>query len=183
MNVVRFVHGEEVAENTRNEHSRLFQSRSGLSVISIRENARKSSQPFTAEDSKAHQGAALPESSTTNVTLPRSLVFDQTMGQVLFNAGLVSSRSQGERLCASNGAYVGAVSDLKESHELEWRRSGEMKQKDVGPSVIDGDLLLLRVGKTKIRIITVIADEDFEARGLVAPGKKTNIGQKGQNAT
>ena len=173
VNVVRLVHGDEVAERTRKEHSRLFQSRSGYTTASIREIAQEGKmEPSPAEASEGCQDRAPSNSPSVNITLPRSLVFNRSMAQVLFDAGLASSRSQGERLCNSNGAYVGALSDPEKGQEFKWRPVGELEQKNVGSLVIDGDLLLLRAGKTKIRVIMLTTDEDFEARGLTAPGWK-----------
>ena len=184
MNVLRLVHGDEVAERTRNEHSRLFQSRVGYTTASIREIAQKGGlEPSLAEASKGDQDEASSSSSSVNIMLPRSLVLNRTMAQVLFEAGLVSSRSQGDRLCASNGAYIGVISDSDKDKGLKWRPVGELERRHVGNLVIEGDILCLRAGKTKVRVIMVISDEDFEARGLTAPGWKMRKDKEGGDPT
>jgi tyrosyl-tRNA synthetase len=38
--------------------------------------------------------------------------------------------------------------------------------------LIDDKLLILKVGKWKVKIIKVVSDEEFEAMGLTAPGWK-----------
>ncbi len=92
------------------------------------------------------------------------------MANILFHAGLVSSRSEGRRLCNASGAYFGARTGLSEDHELQWRPVNDINQGDAGASAIDEKLLFLRAGKTKVKVVTIISDEDFLARGLNAPG-------------
>ena len=47
--------------------------------------------------------------------------------------------------------------------------------------IIDGDLLILRVGKWKIKIVKIVSDEEFERLGLTAPGWKEKL-EREQNS-
>ena len=38
--------------------------------------------------------------------------------------------------------------------------------------VIDGNLLILRVGKWKVKVVRIVSDEEYEGMGLDAPGWK-----------
>ena len=149
LNVLRLVHGEEKAQRARDEHSRLFQSLEGYSTASIREIAMAVQSP-TDEAPK--------DKSSVNMTLPSSKILKQSISQVLQAAGLVASRSEGRRLCASNGVYVGVMLPSEEDAKFKWQPVSEISKEafeDVGRLVIDRDLLFLRAGKTKIRAIVV----------------------------
>ena len=184
MSILRLVHGDEIAEKTRNAHLRLFQSRGCDTTASIREIAQKgSSEPSLTDVSSGQQEGTSSNSPSVSITLPRSLVFSRTMAQVLFDAGLVSSRSQGDRLCDSGGAYVGMISGSDRDKRLTWRPIDELGRRNMGNHVIDGDLLFLRAGKAKVRIVMITSDEDFEARGFTAPGWEMRKGKERANIT
>ena len=149
LNVLRLVHGEEIAQKTRQEHTSLFRSVEGYSAASIREIATKG---LSAKDE------APKDNSSVNMTLPSSKIFEQSISQVLQAAGLVGSRSEGRRLCASNGVYVGVMLPSKGDAKFKWQPVSEISKEaldDVRNLVIDGDLLFLRAGKTKIRAVMV----------------------------
>ena len=41
--------------------------------------------------------------------------------------------------------------------------------------VIDGCLIILRVGKWKVKIVKIVSDDEFERLGLTAPGWKEEV--------
>lgn len=47
--------------------------------------------------------------------------------------------------------------------------------------IIDNSLLVLRIGKWKIRLITIVSDEEFEKLGLSCPGWKDEEETKGDS--
>jgi len=119
-----------------------------------------------------------------HIVLPRSTIYNQPIARVLYSAGLVASRSEGHRLTENKGAYVAKQASGKtqmsddltfvpaklHDPQLTWNNvirdeaaSGEMQ--------IEGEegLLILRVGKWKIRVIRIVSDEKFDKMGLPAP--------------
>ena len=42
--------------------------------------------------------------------------------------------------------------------------------KETEKYVIEGELLVLRVGKWKVKVIKIVSDEEFDAMGLDTPG-------------
>ena len=181
--VLRLVHGDEIAEKARNEHSRLFPSRSGYITPPIHGIVQKEriEQTFK-EASDGQEDQASSDSPSTNITLPQSLVFNRPVAHVLFHARLVNSRSEGHRLCAANGAYVGVKRGLDKDRGLQWNKVDNKNRGDAGKFVLDGNLLFLRAGKTKVRVVTITSDEDFEARGLSASGWKVGHNQEDNSA-
>lgn len=98
------------------------------------------------------------------------------MHRVLYHAGLVSSRSEGHRLIAKKGVYLGARPGGSGTmgEQLDYSPAADWEPAETQRYVIGGDTLIIRVGKWKVRIIKIISDEDFEKQGLSAPGWKDN---------
>lgn len=152
---LELVHGKTEAEATQAQHLNLF------------------SQKKNAEGSKIPQ-TDLFNSSTPHTILPRSLVVGQFFHKVLWSAGLAASKSEAHRLVTKNGAAVGSRSDS--SHVMDDAVSyvpirtwgADVTEK----FIIDDELLILRAGKWRVKIVKIISDEEFEARGLTAPGWK-----------
>ncbi|KAF2840506.1 tyrosyl-tRNA synthetase [Patellaria atrata CBS 101060] len=108
-----------------------------------------------------------------HMTLPRSLVIDKPFASLLWSAGLVKSKSEGNRLVQSQGAYVGGAPAQKRQMpegELKWTATKSFDRAVSDTYLINGELLLLRVGKWNIRVIKVVSDEEYEASGEYAPG-------------
>ena len=106
--------------------------------------------------------------SSAVALLPELLVNDQPLDRLLFLADLVKSKSEGRRLCSSGGAYVGSKleSPSGQEDEIVFTVAEDSEMAYSGNSLIDGDLIILRAGKQRIRIIKVIDDESFRLRGL-----------------
>ncbi|MCJ1308884.1 tyrosyl-tRNA synthetase [Agyrium rufum] len=107
----------------------------------------------------------------SNITLPRSLVYNQPIARVLYSAGLVSSRSEGHRLASERGAYIGSLPGQKGGmgDKLEFTPALNWKPEETWKYVIDGELMILRVGKWKVKIVKIVDDEEFERSGVEAP--------------
>ncbi|KAI9778631.1 MAG: tyrosyl-tRNA synthetase [Candelina submexicana] len=165
---VELVHGEEEAKDAKARHQLLFPSRSAP----VRAEAPKGdwSNPLNPHAPQTTQNNA----PSANVTLPASLVYDQPIARVLYHAGLVSSKGEGHRLAQNQGAYVGSrpaggggmPDELKFSPVKLW------DPKLTQDYIVDGDLLILRVGKWKVKIVKILSDEEFVKLGLDAPGWK-----------
>jgi tyrosyl-tRNA synthetase len=149
---VELVHGSEEAEIAERQHHSMF-SRSQAQI--------------------EHLIMGEPDA-----ILPLSMVVGKPFPFVLWSAGLVESKSEGSRLVKKKGAYVLLPSSPETS-------SGEASYAQVGST---GDLvqehhvlrpvnstrqtLVLRSGKRKLCVVGVVSDEEFEKRGLDAPGWK-----------
>ena len=124
--------------------------------------------------------------ATTHVTLPKSMVDQQSMAKVLFSAGLVASRSEGHRLLENKGAYIGRRSSNREAmgDDLSfvpatlndpgqtWRNVIKDRDLDFENPMDEKDeegILILRTGKWKIRIIRIVSDKKFDTLGLPDP--------------
>ena len=114
-----------------------------------------------------------------HASLPRSLVRDQTPARILFHAGLVGSRSEGQRLITAKGAYYGGETGMEKMSASEQNEMPDelkfvvIKNPDVEFSekmIIGNDTMILRTGRTKVKIIKILEDDEFDRRGLTAPG-------------
>ncbi|KAI9702358.1 MAG: tyrosyl-tRNA synthetase [Candelina mexicana] len=165
---VELVHGEEEAKDAEARHRLLFPSRSA--PVSAEAPKGDWSNPLNPHAPQTTQNNA----PSANVTLPASLVYDQPIARVLYHAGLVSSKGEGHRLAQNQGAYVGSrpaggggmPDELKFSPVKLW------DPKLTQDYIMDGGLLILRVGKWKVKIVKILSDEEFVKLGLDAPGWK-----------
>lgn len=187
---VEMIHGLGEAQEVEKQHRQLFSR--DLSIKDIRQvvNPAESRVDSSAAGSMTDMSPSLdkyaPQTNAENMgpmhmKLPRSLVENQSPSKILWSAGLVSSRSEGQRLINNGGAHIGSTSD---------RRGGDMgdglsfapittwKPEETARYIIDGNLLILRVGKWKIKIINIISDEDYEKECLSCPGWKEPEGDQ-----
>ena len=148
----------------------------------VRERARYTSRhlnPFAPlpDPNKPSQGAM-------RVTLPVSLIKGQPIARALHSAGLVTSRSEGHRITTTGGAYIGRRSSNQEqmSDDLTFYPAKVADPSQTWDNVIRDDqetgamdkegeegLLVLRVGKWKVRVVRIVTDELFEALKLPDP--------------
>ncbi|EMC94894.1 hypothetical protein BAUCODRAFT_59578, partial [Baudoinia panamericana UAMH 10762] len=156
--VLELVHGREEAERTQREHHALR------------------SPTLSALKSKSQDGSEHASAQTVRIVLPASLVYNTPFSRILFHAGIVPTKSEGARLVQKGGAYVGGSSANVHGLQpggtgegLSFSAIGDQKTREVKNHVNDG-LLIIRVGKWKVRVIEVVEDAAFEAKGLDAPG-------------
>ena len=134
---------------------------------------------------KAYLGSSTDHSSnTTNddttaidrttevVTIPNTIAQLGTFSQVLHAAGLVSSKSEGARLIKGKGAYVVVPNSgtTNNPNGLRWTHIPDSQVKFPMEYLVDQSAIVLRTGKSKIKICRVIPDEQFEAHKLNCPG-------------
>lgn len=166
--VVELVHGRESALVVQEQHSLLFQPGSRLSVAAV-VNLAEQGPAIQAQNTASPSGS--PAMSAV-VRLPLSLVRDQTLGKILFYAGLAESKGHGQRLVNAGGAYFGRQSDSGEVSQayVSFAAAKDWRGGDWQDCLINRDLLLVRAGKQKVRIIQILQDAEFTARGLSCPG-------------
>ena len=159
--VLELVHGNDVATKTQAEHEALRNP----------DLAALTQWPTSAE---AIDGAQAGQQRTV---LPSSLVFNTPFSRILYHAGIVKSKSEGARMIAKGGAYVATASAGHATDRTLGVSSGKIQfvqLKDQRPQevqqYITNDMLILRTGKWKVRVVEVVEDADFDAQGLDAPG-------------
>ena len=172
--VVEFVHGEELAKEAQQQHNIVFRiplatkptatahgNKSGSSDPSITRLPNRHSTPVTSSNAPA-----------PNLVLPKSLVYNQSIARLLYHAGLVLSKSEGHRLAVKQGAYIASIpgQKLPMGDRLEFTPALNWDPSNTEKFIIDGDTVILRVGKWHVKIIKIVSDEEFEQRGLTAPG-------------
>lgn len=167
--VLKLVHGETLANEAKQEHSRIF-------------NKSFATNPQTDDDgnqSADYVNKAAPFSNNDNaptqsLILPKSLIYNQSMHHVLYHAGLVASRSEGYRLVSKGGAYLGArpggTGTMGE--QVDYSPAAHWNGEETEKYIIGDNTLIIRVGKWKVKVIKIISDEEFEEKGLSAPGWK-----------
>lgn len=177
--VLEIIHGEEETNAVEAQHGMLFrpsktalrkQARSGTS-----KNKETPPKPNSKDFNFLLNKAAVPDKpqAAGNVTLPRSLVFSRQIGRILYASGLVASRSEGHRLSAARGAYVGSLPGKKHTdmpNHVDFTPALNWDDDYVNRFIIDGKLLILRAGKWKVKIIHVVDDDEFKKLGLDVPG-------------
>lgn len=168
---VHLVHGKEAATEAEAHHRMLFRPMGKTTEQSIE----------TVGDSNPRLNKYAPQTNANNmgsmkVKLPRSLVFGQGAHKILWSAGLVATKGEGHRLISTKGAYVAGKSgkDVSMSDDLSFRPIPTTSTQDysIEQYIVDGDTLILRVGKWKVRIINIVSDDEYEASGLSCSGWK-----------
>lgn len=187
--VLEIVHGKELAKKAEAEHASLFTSREvpkysdTIYGSQVRDVGVDSSKRPSDMNRLLNEHAPIIDAENApnpNVSLPRSLVYNQPVARVLYHAGMVASRSEGHRLIARGGAYigskpgqVGAMGD-----HVDFTPIKPEPAKDTEKFVIDGGLLILRIGKWKIKVVKIFSDDEFDEKGLTAPGWEEEKAEK-----
>lgn len=170
------VHGPRAAQSAEEEHRALFKKDMTLDDLMKMNQPRQppTQQPVEAHPSLVKDGKPqdMEKYGSAQGWLPQSAVFEKPMSHVLWSAGLVQSKSEGQRLISNKGAYVGAKKgeDSQMSDSLSYqviKESGWNWWKDF---IIEDKLLILRTGKWRIKVINIVSDEEFLEKGLTCPG-------------
>ena len=178
--VVEMVHGLAESEKAQAQHGLLFRKPKGIPNPSSKELYTKDPTDINYSTNKNVPQVNSTTPFPVSLVLPRSLIQNQPFARVLHAAGLVASRSEGNRLCTNGGAYVGSQpgmqGGMRDGFEFVPIRPG--KNEHTWDFVIDDHLLVLRVGKWKLKTVQIIEDEEFKERGLDAPGWKEMLEEK-----
>ena len=160
--VVGLVHGEAEAKKAEMQHRSVFRRAAPNA-------ADRPGSEFDAPDSLTP--ATSSNTPTANMILPASLVYNQSPSRLLYVAGLVGSRSEGQRLVDARGAYIGSRPGRsgQMTDEVTFINLKGWKPQETEERLVDGKLLILRAGKWKVRVIDVVGDDEFERLGLDAP--------------
>jgi tyrosyl-tRNA synthetase len=175
--VLTFIHGAVEADKVADSHKTLFRKRlpgHGTPSSPIKTKNPDAVNPILNPNAPQTNSES---SFSPNATLPKSLVFGRPLSRILYNAGLVSSHSEGNRLIKARGAYVAAETGIipegrEMPDELKWVPIDSADPANTEKYIMGGHIIMLRVGKWKVRIIKIIPDEEFDQLGLDAPGWK-----------
>ena len=169
--VVEMIYGTKEAAQVETQHSTLFRPVSKPKPIPTDD---PRARPLNVSLNPDAPHISSQNAPAANITLPHSLVHNQPIARVLFAAGLVASRSEGHRLGSKRGAYIGGLRGANPgmTDGLSFTPIMNWKPEDTSKYIIDGSLMILRVGKWKVKVVKIIPDEQFDAQGLEAPGWK-----------
>jgi tyrosyl-tRNA synthetase len=159
--IVELVHGAHEAREVETQHRLVFQN---------------IKPPPTEEDHFAKAGIVTPNNRPkANIKLPRSIIYQKSIGKILFASGLATSASEGHRLANNNGAYIGGPPDKKRQEPMNdgfisWGQISNWQPEKTRLYLVHDDLLLLRRSKHNIRIVQVVSDEEYALSGETFPG-------------
>ncbi|KAI1157481.1 tRNA synthetase class I [Nemania serpens] len=172
--VLALVHGTPEAQATQDRHRQMFANPTGPLPDA----------PLSTGEVGSYPDRVTPASTTIaanfrpDIQLPASLILGQSIARVLHAAGLADSASDGHRLVAHQGAYVGgspgrSARDNKEMSEgdLTFQSVKSWFPEDTKNFLISGKLLILRRGKHFVRIVEMVSDEEWAASGKTYPGE------------
>lgn len=179
---VELVHGKAAAQKAEQEHRQLFEKKLTLSDIQAQAKPMIETTPdgrpidINPLVNKHAKPLDVHSGGEVNMKLPKSLVIQQPLSRILWSAGLVASRSEGQRMINNKGVYVGGRAqkqgDTTMGDALTYVQVEDSKWSTVSKFVIDENLLILRTGKWRVKVVTIVPDEDYEAAGLSCPGWK-----------
>ena len=186
---VELIHGLGAAQEAEEQHRQLHNKNVSVNDIraTVAETKATETHPKTGLPMFAHpslnkhaQPLHREDDTSTHVKLPRSLVFQTPMSRILWSAGLVTSRTEGQRLINAGGAYVGGSADAQTEmgDSLSFTPAKTSDWKEVKKWILDDNLLILRVGKWRVKIINIIPDDEFIKLGLTCPGWKEHLQDK-----
>ncbi|KAK8075836.1 tyrosyl-tRNA synthetase [Apiospora hydei] len=165
--VVALVHSPQLAQQTQDEHrQRYTRKASGGAQAQIGEYPAKG---------PANVGRAV--AFKPDIELPESLIKQRSIGRILYAAGLASSSSEGHKLTASGGAYIGGSPGAQSQMgpmavgELTFVPVKTWFPEENHRFLIDGQLMILRRGKHFVRIVKVVSDADWKSSGKKYPGE------------
>lgn len=158
---VELIHGEEEAKLAETQHRLLFKN----PVAGI------FPKPTAYDPDAGTVPVTVNNKPKINVQLPHHVIYQKSMGKILYAAGLARSSSDGYRLIHSEGAYIGTSSQgpMNDGY-ISWGAITEWKPEDTKKFLVYDDLLLLRRSKNNISIVQVVPDEEYALSGQNYPG-------------
>ncbi|KAJ9605186.1 tyrosyl-tRNA synthetase [Cladophialophora chaetospira] len=180
------IHGLGAAQEAEEQHRKLHNKQMSISDMraSVADTKATEVHPKTGLPMFAHphlnkhaQPLHREDDPTTTVRLPRSMVIGKPFSRILWSAGLATSRTEGQRLINAVGAYVGGASDAKQEmgDSLSFTPIKSASWNEVKKYILDDNLLILRAGKWRIKIVNIIPDDEFVRLGLTCPGWEEHL--------
>jgi tyrosyl-tRNA synthetase len=167
-NFVELVHGVDEAAAAERQHRLIFGK--GPTAVDVSSkypdgNARAAAAGIITHNNKPN----------TDLKLPRSVIYQKSIGKILYATGLVESASHGHHLANAQGAYIGGKPDQKTKKPMldgiiSWAPIKNWVVEDTSKYLIHNDLLLFRKGKHNVRIVQVVSNEEYALSGESYPG-------------
>lgn len=156
--VVELVHGAKVQAETRAQHStlRVPTLASILSTTSAKDNAEASSTSKGTDPNASER-----------ILLPQACVHGHSLSRILFFAGLAETRNAAQKMVQRGGVYVATLPTSPSAGAEDQQALGFVAIKESARSAMNGyllrdNLLVLRLGKWKIRIIEVVPNAEYQ---------------------
>lgn len=172
--VVELIHGAMIARQVENQHRLIFTPGSiDPRTVSMEERPKVG---VTGHMNPGSDPTAPPVTAFSGIkphaVIPRSLVVNQFFHKVLYHAGMVSSKAEGHRLIVNNGAHIGSMPDSKQEmgDALNYVPIRTWSADVTEKFIIDGCLMILKIGKWNVKIVKIVPDEEFRASGMTCPG-------------
>ena len=173
--VARLVHGSKEAKYAEEQHRLMY---AGQKTVPIAAPPRAKDAATDGDQYKALEGEPTTHLNAPRIDmiLPESCIMDKSIGRILYAAGLASSATEGHKLAAAQGCYIGGAHREGESTHMNPDTLSFMPVKLWFPSetkryLINGDTLILRKGKHNVRVIKMVSDEEYAASGQTYPGQ------------
>ncbi|EAA36180.1 hypothetical protein GE21DRAFT_2270 [Neurospora crassa] len=172
--VVTLVHGKQEASAAEDQHRMMYTGQMTIPQVSRAKDAATGGDQYkTISD----QPVTLNNAPRIDMILPESLIMGKSIGRILYAAGLASSTTEGHKLAAAQGCYVGGAHraggenvtmnpDLISFMPVKLWFPGETQR-----YLINGNLLILRKGKHNVRVIQMVSDVEYAASGQTYPGQ------------
>jgi tyrosyl-tRNA synthetase len=198
--IVELAHGAAEAKNAATAHKEAFShGPNTFSLGALRSYMNTTRSDLTSEKSDARtkeklaykkafaapstahalSGTAHEQSqngSNAKVTLPLTMLQAGSFPRIFHAAGLATSKSDAHRLIVKGGAYVVVPNSGSTEYPtaLQWIRIEPKAIATADPNhfLVDWDALVLRSGKSTIRICRIVTEEQFKAEGLSLPGSE-----------
>ena len=134
--------------------------------IELLEYKRAYAASSTIQSTSSTSTSSQPKQDSV-VTLPLSFLQPGSFPRVLHAAGLASTKSEAHRLIAKKGAYVVVPNSgsVESPTSLKWTPIEASSTADPQHFLIDFEALVLRSGKTKIQIVRIVSDKQYEKQG------------------
>ncbi|KAK1777306.1 tRNA synthetases class I-domain-containing protein [Copromyces sp. CBS 386.78] len=172
--VTTLVHGKEEASAAENQHRLMYSGQMTIPQVPRAKDAITGGDPYKAIPGKQ---VNINNAPRIDMILPESLIMGKSIGRILYAAGLASSTTEGHKLAAAQGCYVGgAYTAGKDNVTMSPDLISFMPVKLWFPGetqryLIDGNLLILRKGKHNVRVIKMVSDAEYAASGQTYPGQ------------
>ncbi|KAH9219223.1 hypothetical protein DL95DRAFT_331461 [Leptodontidium sp. 2 PMI_412] len=158
---VELIHGPQEAKQAETQHRLIHNSGSSSLDADVGADAKSS---ITTMNNKPK----------VNIKLPRSLIYQKSIGKILYAAGIVASASEGHRLVTLGGAYIGGPPHSKKQAMndgyVSWSPIKNWLPEETKLYLVHDDLLLFRRAKHLVKIVQVVSDEQYAASGKSYPG-------------
>lgn len=166
--IVELVHGKDAAADAKKQHQLVFSG-------SFQPPVEGQEPDLAGRDALKLPQVNLNNRPKAQMKLPRKLIETASIGKIVYAAGLADSASEGHRLAMKQSVYIGGAPTPQKrpmnDGAVSFAPIKLWKPEETKQYLIGGNLLILRRGKSNIRIIEVVDDEEYTKSGNEYAGK------------